>query len=337
MEAETITIPDYSLPKTLIPFKDLSLKYSALLTSLDTHNIHDFTSLSLQKDGEHLSLPIVFYYIFNKYSLLPASPKDLEVLGNFIFKIEEGYNNCPYHNSCHAADVLWNLHHFITAGDVIAKLNLKPIDLFSIFVSAACHDYKHPGTNNAYLIKIGSDLATLYNDVSVLENMHVSQSLSLIRDAKFNILMRFNEEEKKHVKKRMISLILDSDNAKHGLLISAVNGWKGIDNAQLFESQQTILSLLFHLCDIGHVCKLFDITYEWAKRVYHEFYVQGNKEVEHRVSVTNQCEDKVNGKMQAGFIQSFFLGAFDALAAKLPSISMFKEQVMQNINAFSKQ
>ena len=36
-----------------------------------------------------------------------------------------------------------------------------------MMVSALCHDLDHPGNDNAFEVKTGSDLALLYNDISV--------------------------------------------------------------------------------------------------------------------------------------------------------------------------
>ena len=59
-------------------------------------------------------------------------------------------------------------------------LDLSEIDLISIFVSAIIHDYGHPGLNNNYLIRTKDNLAIKYNDISVLENYHVSEAFNII-------------------------------------------------------------------------------------------------------------------------------------------------------------
>ena len=57
-----------------------------------------------------------------------------------------------------------------------------PIDLLTLFVSSAAHDVDHPGNNNVFEIKTKSKLATLYNDVSVLESHHAASFFFLIED-----------------------------------------------------------------------------------------------------------------------------------------------------------
>jgi hypothetical protein len=63
-----------------------------------------------------------------------------------------------------------SLHALVTPSDVLAGL-----------IAAAGHDVAHTGTNNAFHIASGSELALRYNDVSVLENMHASYTCQLLK------------------------------------------------------------------------------------------------------------------------------------------------------------
>lgn len=325
--AETISHPIYDLPKRHVPFAKLSEYY----IHMKELSIHSFTSLNLEKNaGYHMALPIVFSYMMEKYNLLPTLQEDVEILERFCFKIEEGYNDCPYHNSCHAADVLWNLSCYIDNCDLINVLSLTRLELFALCVAAICHDYMHPGTNNAFIVNAKMDLACEYNDVSVLENMHACKSYSLTRDPKYDIWRRFTVNDQKTLRKLFTAIILASDNAKHELLINAVKQIKA-QAPYTGQPKQDILNLLFHSCDIGHVCKDYDVTYEWASRVYKEFYLQGLKEEALGIPVTNKCTDKMNPKMQAGFLQFFYMPALEALELVIPSIGFVKPKVLSNI------
>jgi hypothetical protein len=70
------------------------------------------------------------------------------------------------------------------------KLNtaLTPFEVFVSYVAALAHDIGHcnllfivDGTNSDFEIKKKSDLAKLYSNHSVLENMHVSKFCKLLR------------------------------------------------------------------------------------------------------------------------------------------------------------
>ncbi len=45
----------------------------------------------------------------------------------------------------------------------------------ALLLGALIHDFKHPGKSNAFLTKTGHTLALTYNDVSILENYHLSE------------------------------------------------------------------------------------------------------------------------------------------------------------------
>jgi 3',5'-cyclic-nucleotide phosphodiesterase len=106
-----------------------------------------------------------------------------KAMHNFLEAIELGYRDNPYHAAVHSADVLQTCIYF-TAQGVGALLN--DIDVLLLIISAAIHDYDHPGVNNAFLITTGHPLAIQYNDRSVLEVSSIlltTSGLQLLTDA----------------------------------------------------------------------------------------------------------------------------------------------------------
>lgn len=53
--------------------------------------------------------------------------------------------------------------------------HLEDVEVAALLLGALIHDFKHPGRSNAFLTKTGHSLALTYNDVSVLENFHLSE------------------------------------------------------------------------------------------------------------------------------------------------------------------
>jgi 3'5'-cyclic nucleotide phosphodiesterase len=66
---------------------------------------------------------------------------------------------------------------------------------YSLLLAAVMHDYRHPGVNNNYLVKRQDPLAITYNDQSVLENFHASESFKVMLDPKFAILEHWGNED----------------------------------------------------------------------------------------------------------------------------------------------
>lgn len=49
------------------------------------------------------------------------------------------------------------------------------MEVAALLLGALIHDFKHPGRSNAFLTKTAHSLSVTYNDVSVLENFHLSE------------------------------------------------------------------------------------------------------------------------------------------------------------------
>jgi len=97
-------------------------------------------------------------------------------------------------------------------------------DLLGTFLSAAAHDMDHPGNNNVFETKTHSKLATLYNDISVLENHHAATFFFLIEDEDVNILSTFTGEEFNRIRKYIIDNILYTDMSKHFTFLAEIKG-----------------------------------------------------------------------------------------------------------------
>lgn len=82
----------------------------------------------------------------------------------FICKVIEGYDrNVSYHNDLHAADVLQTLYVMMEKGSIYYKISLIEIDYMAVLLSAICHDLKHPGIGNPYIINSKHEIAMIYN------------------------------------------------------------------------------------------------------------------------------------------------------------------------------
>ena len=97
-----------------------------------------------------------------------------------------------------------------------------------MLLSAAIHDYEHPGTNNLFQMITYSEYALTYNDKSVLEMHHISASFVLMKSSPhLNILANLSEKDYKEVRKMVIEMVLGTDMSVHfhemGILKGRVN------------------------------------------------------------------------------------------------------------------
>ena len=126
---------------------------------------------------------------------------DLDKWLKFIERIQNGYNPVSYHNKTHAADVAQTLYYFLVGGEWMKKGEMDNLDLFSMILASAIHDYEHPGYNNMFLINSSHPLAIRYNDVSVLEMHHVAASSKLMKDKSLNFMSTLDKEVQKDLRK----------------------------------------------------------------------------------------------------------------------------------------
>ena len=100
------------------------------------------------------------------------------ILRQVVSKMLASYQDVPYHNCLHGADVLQAMH---------ALLNLAPTfddaldDDVVLVTLLAClsHDVGHPGLTNNFLVETGHE-PIRYNSAS-LENMHAAVALNLAK------------------------------------------------------------------------------------------------------------------------------------------------------------
>ena len=291
--------------------------------------------------------------ILGRFPFIDNNIISIDTFKNFITQIVTHYDriNALYHNDLHAGDVMQTCFTIFTQGKLKEKMKLNDLDIFSMLVGALCHDYKHPGTNNLYQINTRSKYAMRYNDTSVLEMYHLAQTFKELQHDKYNIFKNFSPEEYRICRRRMIDGILATDMANHQKVLSAAkakaetfNIKKGKNFEKIFEendekmvklydSQQCILNMIIHTADISNPGKPDKISAAWTKRVYDEFFVQGDYEKKLGLEISNFCDRNTTNvnKAMVGFI-SFVVGpTIDTLTNLIPEVFDYTEYCRSNL------
>eukprot|EP01043_Picozoa_sp_COSAG02_P069878 COSAG02_NODE_12156_length_1588_cov_1.356615_1_plen_493_part_01 len=140
---------------------------------------------------------------------------EFEVLDTRMFDFADmvfsSYNEVPYHNAYHAFNVMQGCYVFCSTMN--KGQSLLKAEQFALMVSALGHDSGHDGVNNAFHVGYESEVATLYNDLSPLENMHACRTLGILKEE--DIMARIAPAERKAVKAMMVSLIIATDMKFH--------------------------------------------------------------------------------------------------------------------------
>ena len=251
----------------------------------------------------------------------------------------------------HGADVAQSLCIFFISSNAEQISESTVLDLLGMIISAMGHDLGHPGYNNNFHINAQSDLALTYNDSSCLENFHTSYLFKILKKEENNIFEKFNTQNFKSIRKRMISQILATDMANHGEVVSLIRAkikaseeeeeeedkgnfalLSGNEKSK-FDEQQMLYNYLIHAADLGHNCKKFDISLQWVEVLCEEFWKQGDMEKKKGIPVSFLCDrDKIDvPTSQIGFLRGFIVTTFDCLAAMFPSLKYTMENAENNI------
>ncbi|CCW64950.1 unnamed protein product [Phytomonas sp. EM1] len=278
-------------------------------------------SLSNQPNGG--SLFVTLYALLCKYNFMQEFGMDEQIVLNWISVVEGGYHANPYHNSMHAADVVQITHYIISRGGLAYKCELTRLQMFSAVFAAAIHDFDHPGINNQFHIRTRSYLATLYNDRSVLENLHVSNVFELMRNPEFNILASFHEEQRREVRETVIEMVLATDMSMHEKYLAQLK--KKLQERAVFtnhENQILALALALKMADVSNCGRPLDIYLQWSAKISDEFYQQGDRERQLGM-YCSPFMDRLQpsmGKGQVAFINFIVIPFFEQLAVLLPDL-----------------
>ena len=315
----------------------------------DSFNIFEFE----KNIGKENILPSISIYVLNFYELfdelIPYNKFE-----HFAYEITKGYHReNPYHNDLHAADMLQTIFNYTINSKFQITLNLSDLDLLSMFLSAIIHDYGHPGLNNNYLIKTKDSLAIKYNDISVLENYHVSESFNIIlKKPENNIFERLSEDDYKICRKTIIECVLGTDMTLHNkkyhtfkLRLQTENIKKGEGIENFFMKQDPInsfnlklefLSFIIHAADISNPTKPLEIYKEWAQRCVEEFFMQGDLEKKLGLPISFNCDRNTVSlpKSQLGFMDAIVSPLFTVLNEYFPQLSFTLDNLKKNYDYY---
>ena len=200
-------------------------------------------------------------YVLKKYNFDRNSKVGEDVLMSFLGKLEDGYLANPYHNSCHAADMMCSFLYLVSSSGFIKRIT--SVELFSCFIACMGHDIGHKGVNNRFLILSKDPLALRYNDTSVLEMMHISFLYEILSNQDSNILSGLSNDLWFSVRKNIIEMILATDMIKHLEIIGHIKA-KYLNSLQTIdlespEAKTDIFKLAIKCADIGHAAKDIEI------------------------------------------------------------------------------
>ena len=301
------------------------------------------------KVGYKNVLPLICHVILKTLGLIDKKVISTSKLGSFLYTLSDSYKESTlYHNALHGSDVTQSLCVYLINSNAEQISETTVLDLLGLIVSAMGHDLGHPGYNNNFHVNACTELALTYNDASCLENYHTSFLFRILKKDENNILEKFNKQNFKSIRKRMIGQILATDMANHGEVISKIRAkiktsqeesednsfslLSGNEKSQ-FEEQQILFNYLIHAADLGHNCKKFEISIKWVEILCNEFWIQGDMEKKKGIPVSFLCDRDVIDvpASQVGFLRGFVISTFDCLVTMFPNLKYNIENAENNI------
>ena len=322
-----------------------------IFLSIDSWNYDPFEFNSVTNG---CCLLFTAYAIFTKLGFISKLNINKNKLLKFLSRIQAGYYPNPYHNSMHAADVAQATYYILIHGGLKDIFKFTDIQCFAIILAAITHDYGHPGLNNKFHSQIKAPLSICYNNISILENYHISATLNILNQDEYNILENFNSDEISEIKEILVEAILSTDIQRHNEFFS---NFKNIDQYQTnisFESsnlsmteqislkdiykEQSLnaIKLCIKSADISNSTRSFHLFIEWTDRICRELWNQGDLESQLGLPLLSFMNRKIESKgvaeFEINFIQYFVKPLYDILAKLCPEMKFIESYLTANIN-----
>jgi len=214
-------------------------------------------------------------------------------------------------------------------------------DKFTALLTACAHDIGHDGNSNHYHTSTTTPLALLYNDQSVLENLHASIFFTILQSQGCDILRDWQFADRQAFRRMALRMILDTDLAKYFGQIklfreSYIDVVEPLDPLNLSPQQcQDLFSFALKLSDVGGSSKTFSIHVHWAVRVNAEFFAQGDLEKQLSMPCSSFCDRDVHkiAESQLGFFDFIACPLYQCLADVIKQSLRLELEVHSNLKS----
>jgi len=276
MRSET----SYSNKTTEVDLSCTNVELSSLPTTMRAEILEllDSTDFDVLKFDETV-LDDFSFVMFANTQVLEQFDIPEGILREFISAVGTKYQDNPYHNYHHAVHVLQSVYYCLRCTSM--HKYLCNVDILGILVSALCHDINHPGHSSDFEIKTNSELSLLYNDVSVLENMHAHETFTLLQREELNIFKKLEVTARKDLRKIIINAILATDMTHHKNFTTTLGEKRSVDEAFDVEdsnARQFLVDVVVHAADISAQVYVWEVAKKWEERINREFVTQVEKE-----------------------------------------------------------
>mmetsp|Transcript_151976 Transcript_151976/g.487878 ORF Transcript_151976/g.487878 Transcript_151976/m.487878 type:complete len:1408 (-) Transcript_151976:130-4353(-) len=294
----------------------------------------DFDSSFMQ----NADLSRLIHPVFSAFDLQVDFRISDSTLTAFAQQVSQGYFKNPFHNYAHAWSVFQACTHMLYTLQGAANTFLCRVDVLSLLVGALCHDIGHPGTNNMFQQKICSDIALLYNDVSILENHHAATCFKVMVDTpEANVLRSLSKKEFRNARRFICHGILSTDMSRHERELTLLRAHLNTPFTKDSEDdRQLAVASLLHAADLSNPCREPALAERWARLLAEEFRLQAKKEEETGVEVSTFMLGGYKAGNEIFFIQTFVKPLWDTMALWNPPFKFYLQQLTNHLDLLQK-
>jgi hypothetical protein len=169
----------------------------------------------------------MFGVLIHRLGLFKELPGlNLHTVLSFAAATLAGYNSAnEFHNMCHGLHVAQAT--YLLLRETLTHTVLRSDEVLTLMIAALGHDLDHTGTNSFFLANSGSNLATRYNDNSVLENYHCASLSTVLAVEDFAVFDFATPKQQGRLRKLMVSTILWTDMSRHLELVNTIKNLPG--------------------------------------------------------------------------------------------------------------
>ncbi|OCH89218.1 HD-domain/PDEase-like protein [Obba rivulosa] len=296
---------------------------------------------------------ILFEALYRIEGMQDAVGIPLSRIATFLHHLRQIYRRGnTYHNFQHALDVFQATHHFLFCAGVVPPVSilldadgrtwtrdkddtllscLTCEDLFALYIAAVGHDVGHPGLTNSFLKNAKTPLAQVYDDKSVLEQMHYSLILQIMRHTGLGSLL--DHSQPGSFRKLLLGTVLATDLGVHNEFMQNFEDLLAGKQDRQFRRRVVLCQAIIKCADISNPGRPYLVSQHWASALEAEWSSQLLLEQHLQLPASVKPSDNPlsEAQVQIWFINAFAHPLFELVARGVPEMECFAQQCCENL------
>ncbi|EMD35295.1 hypothetical protein CERSUDRAFT_116097 [Gelatoporia subvermispora B] len=298
---------------------------------------------------------ILFEVLYRIEGMQDAVGIPLSSIATFLHHLRQIYRRGnTYHNFQHALDVFQATHHFLFCSGIVPPVSilldadgrtwsrdkddsllscLSNEDLFALYIAAVGHDVGHPGLTNSFMKNARTPLAQVYDDKSVLEQMHYSLILQIMRHTGLESLLD-RPQSGPWFRKLLLGTVLATDLGVHNEFMENFKDLLAGKQDCLFRRRVVVCQAIIKCADISNPGRPYLVSQHWASALEAEWSSQLLLEQHLQLPTSVKPSDNPlsEAQVQLWFINAFARPLFELVASGVPEMECFAQQCRENFS-----